>query len=281
MRAQEHAELPPRLLQQRLALGERLGEPLARGRENSREFLEEPLAARLGVAARGLDLRRVDLELVEILAQLHRLVEERAHGEVEEHHARQVVAHVTGPEQRVAALLQAEQHARLAVASERLHLLEAQTAAALALEETPQQPMREQELANDVDQANRGGLHRRSIPSRGPCPYTAPAHDPGVPMHQLDFWSMIFVFMLATFIGIDVIRSVSRLLHTPLMSLTNAISAIAVVGAIIVAGEQKTDFQPRARRDRGRRVDDQHRQRLPDHRPDAQDVQDAARAASR
>jgi NAD(P) transhydrogenase subunit alpha len=42
--------------------------------------------------------------------------------------------------------------------------------------------------------------------------------------------------MLATFIGIGVIKRVSRLLHTPLMSLTNAISAIAVVGAIIVAG---------------------------------------------
>lgn len=61
-------------------------------------------------------------------------------------------------------------------------------------------------------------------------------------MHQLDVWSMIFVFMLATFVGIDVIRNVSRLLHTPLMSLTNAISAIAVVGSIIIAGEQKTTF---------------------------------------
>ena len=51
-----------------------------------------------------------------------------------------------------------------------------------------------------------------------------------------DMWSQIFVFMLATFIGLGVIRRVSRLLHTPLMSLTNAISAIAVVGAILVAG---------------------------------------------
>jgi NAD(P) transhydrogenase subunit alpha len=42
--------------------------------------------------------------------------------------------------------------------------------------------------------------------------------------------------MLASFIGVGVIRRVSRLLHTPLMSLTNAISAIAVVGAIMVAG---------------------------------------------
>ena len=52
----------------------------------------------------------------------------------------------------------------------------------------------------------------------------------------LDFTSMLFVFMLATFIGIGVIRRVSRLLHTPLMSLTNAISAIAVVGSLMLAG---------------------------------------------
>ena len=62
-------------------------------------------------------------------------------------------------------------------------------------------------------------------------------------MHSVDFWSMMFVFMLATFVGFEVIRSVSRLLHTPLMSLTNAISAIAVVGSIIIAGEQKTDVR--------------------------------------
>jgi len=47
---------------------------------------------------------------------------------------------------------------------------------------------------------------------------------------------MLFVFVLASLIGLGVIRRVSRLLHTPLMSLTNAISAIAVVGSIIVAG---------------------------------------------
>jgi NAD(P) transhydrogenase subunit alpha len=51
-----------------------------------------------------------------------------------------------------------------------------------------------------------------------------------------DYWSMVFVFLLSTFIGIGVIRRVSRLLHTPLMSITNAISAIAVVGSIIVTG---------------------------------------------
>ena len=50
---------------------------------------------------------------------------------------------------------------------------------------------------------------------------------------------LLYVFLLATFIGLGVITRVSRLLHTPLMSLTNAISAIAVVGSIIIAGEQK------------------------------------------
>src|SRR6266487_946769 len=56
---------------------------------------------------------------------------------------------------------------------------------------------------------------------------------------SFDFLSALFVFMLATFVGLEFIRRVSRLLHTPLMSLTNAISAIAVVGAILVAGPQQ------------------------------------------
>jgi proton-translocating NAD(P)+ transhydrogenase subunit alpha len=58
-------------------------------------------------------------------------------------------------------------------------------------------------------------------------------------LHE-DIWSALFVFMLATFIGFEVIRNVSRLLHTPLMSLTNAISAISVVGSILIAGEQQS-----------------------------------------
>jgi NAD(P) transhydrogenase subunit alpha len=58
----------------------------------------------------------------------------------------------------------------------------------------------------------------------------------GAEASSLDYMSMLFVFMLATFIGLMVISRVSRLLHTPLMSLTNAISAIAVVGAILVTG---------------------------------------------
>jgi len=52
----------------------------------------------------------------------------------------------------------------------------------------------------------------------------------------MDIWASLYVFVLASFIGLGVSRRVSRLLHTPLMSITNAMSAIAVVGSIIVTG---------------------------------------------
>jgi NAD(P) transhydrogenase subunit alpha len=52
--------------------------------------------------------------------------------------------------------------------------------------------------------------------------------------------SGLFVFLLATFVGFEVIRRVSPLLHTPLMSLTNAISAISLVGSIVIAGAGKS-----------------------------------------
>jgi NAD(P) transhydrogenase subunit alpha len=55
----------------------------------------------------------------------------------------------------------------------------------------------------------------------------------------LDLISSLYVFMLAAFIGFEVIRRVSPLLHTPLMSLTNALDAIAVVGAIVLAGQNR------------------------------------------
>ena len=57
---------------------------------------------------------------------------------------------------------------------------------------------------------------------------------------NLDLFTSLYVFILAGFMGFEVIRRVSPLLHTPLMSLTNALSAISVIGAIILAGEQKS-----------------------------------------
>lgn len=55
-----------------------------------------------------------------------------------------------------------------------------------------------------------------------------------------DFISSLFVFILAAFLGFELIKRVSPLLHTPLMSLTNALDAIVVVAAIIIAGRHKT-----------------------------------------
>jgi NAD(P) transhydrogenase subunit alpha len=52
-----------------------------------------------------------------------------------------------------------------------------------------------------------------------------------------DPWTILLIFMLSTFVGFQVVQNVSRLLHTPLMSLTNAISGIAVVASILIAGE--------------------------------------------
>jgi H+-translocating NAD(P) transhydrogenase subunit alpha len=52
--------------------------------------------------------------------------------------------------------------------------------------------------------------------------------------------SHLFVFLLAAFLGLEVIKRVSHMLHTPLMSLTNAISAISVVVAIELAGQGRS-----------------------------------------
>jgi H+-translocating NAD(P) transhydrogenase subunit alpha len=55
-----------------------------------------------------------------------------------------------------------------------------------------------------------------------------------------DFLSNLYVFILAGFVGFEVIKRVSPLLHTPLMSLTNALDAIVVVAAIIICGRHET-----------------------------------------
>jgi NAD(P) transhydrogenase subunit alpha len=47
----------------------------------------------------------------------------------------------------------------------------------------------------------------------------------------------IYIFVLATFVGVEIISKVPPLLHTPLMSGSNAISGITIVGSLIAAGE--------------------------------------------
>ncbi len=50
------------------------------------------------------------------------------------------------------------------------------------------------------------------------------------------------VFVLAVFVGYHVIWNVTPALHTPLMSVTNAISSVIIVGAILAAGAENMDF---------------------------------------
>lgn len=52
----------------------------------------------------------------------------------------------------------------------------------------------------------------------------------------------LFVFALAGFLGLEVIRRVPKLLHTPLMALTNALSAIALVGSLVILGQAATTY---------------------------------------
>jgi NAD(P) transhydrogenase subunit alpha len=86
----------------------------------------------------------------------------------------------------------------------------------------------------------------RSPSEEIPPPSTAVAKVPPEPAttsdephpRPADWTATMYVFLLSALIGLGVITRVSRLLHTPLMSLTNAISAIAVIGAITVAGSQ-------------------------------------------
>jgi NAD(P) transhydrogenase subunit alpha len=59
---------------------------------------------------------------------------------------------------------------------------------------------------------------------------------------QADLAIDLLVFLLATFLGVELIRHVSRLLHTPLMALTNAISSVSIVAALIVLSETNSDL---------------------------------------
>jgi NAD(P) transhydrogenase subunit alpha len=103
-----------------------------------------------------------------------------------------------------------------------------------AAQTPPQQPSASPAAAESVATAPAG---------MGAVMTPAPAQQAGEPAaaHEVpktDLWPLLFVFVLASFIGLGIIRRVSRLLHTPLMSITNAISAIAVVGSIIVSGSE-------------------------------------------
>ena len=52
----------------------------------------------------------------------------------------------------------------------------------------------------------------------------------------------LFVFALAGFLGFEVIRRAPKLLHTPLMALTNALSAISLVASLFILGQNETTY---------------------------------------
>ncbi|MFN0276247.1 MAG: NAD(P) transhydrogenase subunit alpha [Chitinophagales bacterium] len=53
---------------------------------------------------------------------------------------------------------------------------------------------------------------------------------------SLDTWDIIYILLLAAFLGVEVISNVPAILHTPLMSGANAIHGVVIIGSIIVMG---------------------------------------------
>src|SRR5260370_8334506 len=107
---------------------------------------------------------------------------------------------------------------------------------------TTAQPGRRNRPRDDADSGRRSGqcTRERVFFASGP----AGRIEGGGEVMKLDLLTSLYVFMLAAFIGFEVIRPVSPLLHTPLMSLTNALEAIPAVGAIILGGEHQSTFPP-------------------------------------
>lgn len=62
------------------------------------------------------------------------------------------------------------------------------------------------------------------------------------PISATDLEVDLLIFILSTVLGQELIRHVSRLLHTPLMSLTNAISSVSFIAALIVLSEPGSDL---------------------------------------
>jgi NAD(P) transhydrogenase subunit alpha len=91
------------------------------------------------------------------------------------------------------------------------------------------------------------------------------------------FLSHFTVFVLACFIGYQVVWNVAPALHTPLMSVTNAISGIIIIGGMLQVSGAPTAARDDPRRHRDPPGDHQHRRRLPRHPAHAQDVPQVGR----
>ncbi len=90
----------------------------------------------------------------------------------------------------------------------------------------------------------------------------------------MDFISILSIFVLACFVGYYVVWSVTPALHTPLMSVTNAISSVIVVGALIAVGGGREPELEMAGPGRGRAGQREHLRRLRGDGANAGDVQE-------
>ncbi len=84
----------------------------------------------------------------------------------------------------------------------------------------------------------------------------------------------LIIFVLAIYVGYHVVWTVTPALHTPLMAVTNAISAIIIVGAMLAAGLTEGRTRPDHGDDRGRPGGSERVRRLPGHPAHAGDVQE-------
>ena len=82
----------------------------------------------------------------------------------------------------------------------------------------------------------------------------------------------IYVFVLAGFVGFEVITKVPPTLHTPLMSGANAISGITIIGALLIVGSSEGAADDGSRSGRGHPCHHQRRWRVHGHRPNAAHV---------
>ena len=83
----------------------------------------------------------------------------------------------------------------------------------------------------------------------------------------------VTIFVLAVFIGFEIITKIPPTLHTPLMSGSNAISGISVVGALVAAGAGRNELAAYIGLGGGDAGDDQCGRRIPGHTPHVVDVQ--------
>ena len=83
----------------------------------------------------------------------------------------------------------------------------------------------------------------------------------------------LIIFVLAIYVGYHVVWTVTPALHTPLMAVTNAISAIVIVGAMLAAALTETTLGKTHGRARGRARRGERLRRLPGDAANARDVQ--------